>query len=245
MAKNRSRSGLHKEISSIFDGVPIPKGHDLNQTFSKPTTGRIGYVPANTPPPPQPTPKAPQPEHVSDKARKSKVGKQTVAIKTGRPSGKLFAKKRDATPARQKVMAALIPALLVAIVAVLAYNSGIISTIDPTVTTPPAVSTAALAPSSFQIDWHMPAVYNAPASDPMARDLSNVIVTTSTAEVGLVVTGIVYTQDTPNAIVGTQIVQVGQQVLGATVVAINPDSVVFEMDGKKWTQKVRKSKDGK
>jgi hypothetical protein len=245
MAKNRS--GLHKEISSIFDGVPIPGGHDVNQTFGKPTTGRVGYVPAKMPEPPQaqPASNAPQPAPVSDKARKTRAAKKNVAIKTARPSGRLFAQKPGATPARQKVMVAMIPVLLVALVAVLAYNSGVMTTIGPTVTTPGAVSTAALAPSSFQIAWQMPAKYKPAPSDPMAWDPSKVVGTPSNTEGGLVVTGIVYTQDTAYAIVGKEIVQVGQQVKGATVVAINPDSVEFEMDGKKWIQKVQKPKDGK
>ena len=245
MAKNRS--GLHKEISSIFDGVPIPKGHDVNQTFGKPTTGRVGYVPAKMPEPPQaqPASNAPQPAPVSDKARKTRAAKQTVAIKTARPSGRLFAQKPGATPARQKVMVAMIPVLLVALVAVLAYNSGMIQTRSARVTTPTAINAAALAPSSFQIAWQMPAKYKPAPSAPMAWDPRKVVGTASKTEGGLVVTGIVYTQDTAYAIVGKEIVQVGRQVRGATVVAINPDSVEFEMDGKKWIQKVQKPKDGK
>jgi type II secretory pathway component PulC len=56
---------------------------------------------------------------------------------------------------------------------------------------------------------------------------------------GLIVKGIVYSEDSSFAIIGTEIVHEGGTVSGATVVKINPDSVEFEMNGKRWTQKVQ------
>jgi hypothetical protein len=51
-----------------------------------------------------------------------------------------------------------------------------------------------------------------------------------------VVTGIIYSTDNPCAVVDNRIVSVGDVADGATIVKINPSSVEFEMDGKKWTQ---------
>jgi hypothetical protein len=39
--------------------------------------------------------------------------------------------------------------------------------------------------------------------------------------------------------VGIEIVHVGSKVAGATVTKINKDDVEFEINGKKWTQKVQ------
>ncbi len=51
--------------------------------------------------------------------------------------------------------------------------------------------------------------------------------------------GILYSEENPSAIIGTEIVHEGATVSGATVVKINKDSVEFERDGKRWTQKVK------
>ena len=56
----------------------------------------------------------------------------------------------------------------------------------------------------------------------------------------LVVKGIVYSDDDPSAVVGNRIVHEGDEIMGARVVKINRDSVVFEMDGKEWTQQVER-----
>lgn len=140
-------------------------------------------------------------------------------------------------------MAAMIPVLIVAIVAVLARNSGIIPTRSAPVTTNEAVYKAAMAPN-FRIDWQIPAAYKAHADDPMARSLADLRHEVKTVA-QLIVKGTVISEDTAYAIIDTEIVQVGQKVLGATVVAISPDTVEFERDGTKWTQQVHKPKDGR
>jgi type II secretory pathway component PulC len=73
----------------------------------------------------------------------------------------------------------------------------------------------------------------------MARKLASLSSRRIMSREELVVTGIVTTEQTPRALIGTEIVEQGQTIMGATVIKINPDSVEFEMDGKKWTQKVR------
>jgi type II secretory pathway component PulC len=73
----------------------------------------------------------------------------------------------------------------------------------------------------------------------MARKLGSLSSRRIMSREELVVTGIVTTEQTPRALIGTEIVEQGQTIMGATVIRITPDSVEFEMDGKKWTQKVR------
>jgi type II secretory pathway component PulC len=73
----------------------------------------------------------------------------------------------------------------------------------------------------------------------MARKLASLSSRRIMSREELVVTGIVTTEQTPRALIGTEIVEQGQTIMGATVIRITPDSVEFEMDGKRWTQKVR------
>ncbi len=55
---------------------------------------------------------------------------------------------------------------------------------------------------------------------------------------GLVVRGIVYSQDRRFAVIGTKAMQEGDEINGTIIAIINRDNVVFEKDGKRWTQEV-------
>src|SRR3972149_5740465 len=54
MAKRKV--GLHKEISSIFEGVPLPKHNGDNKSQSTTTVERPGYIPPMMKEPAQPPP---------------------------------------------------------------------------------------------------------------------------------------------------------------------------------------------
>ena len=41
--KNKKKSGLHKEISSIFDGVPVPSDRTAARPHTGPQQGQAGY----------------------------------------------------------------------------------------------------------------------------------------------------------------------------------------------------------
>jgi hypothetical protein len=56
---------------------------------------------------------------------------------------------------------------------------------------------------------------------------------------GLIVKGIVYSEDKPSAVIDSQIVHQGEKIGGVTVVKINKNNVEFEVDGKTWTQEVQ------
>jgi len=56
---------------------------------------------------------------------------------------------------------------------------------------------------------------------------------------GLMVTGILYSEDSPSAVVGNQLVHEGDKISGAIIVKINPESVEFEKDKIRWTQAVK------
>jgi type II secretory pathway component PulC len=66
------------------------------------------------------------------------------------------------------------------------------------------------------------------------------VTTTTDGEIGqITVKGIVYSEDNPSAIIGNEILHEGDKVSGATIVKINKNSVEFEMNGKKWSEKVQ------
>jgi len=68
-----------------------------------------------------------------------------------------------------------------------------------------------------------------------------VLAKTAEDETGkLIVKGILYTEDNPSAVIGNKIVREGDEVLGATIIKINENSVEFEINGKKWVQKVQR-----
>jgi hypothetical protein len=95
------------------------------------------------------------------------------------------------------------------------------------------------AGSKNLIDWEIPEPYPTKLRDPMQLGLR------TTAEIEtekIVVTGILRSDDDPSASsasIGKEIVHEGEKIFGATVVKINKDSVEFEMNGKRWTQKVQ------
>jgi type II secretory pathway component PulC len=96
-----------------------------------------------------------------------------------------------------------------------------------------AVSPAA----NVKIDWPVPRKYPETLRDPMMLSAPKQVKVQTPA--ALVVKGISYSEDRRFAVIGTQTVQEGDTIEGATITKINRDSVEFERDGKKWTQRVQ------
>ena len=90
--------------------------------------------------------------------------------------------------------------------------------------------------ANIEIDWPVPPVYSADTRDPMELGSRRQIRIETPDD--LVVKGITYSEDRKFAVIGTKTMQEGDTILGATIVEISPNSVVFERDGKRWTQKV-------
>ncbi len=109
-----------------------------------------------------------------------------------------------------------------------------------------AKSGKAVAETVHKIDWKIPEPYAAGKRNPMRESPATSIEQSATTKgepgntAGLVVKGIVHSKDRPTAVIGTQIVHQGDVVGDATVVKINQDSVEFEMNNKKWTQKIER-----
>lgn len=252
----KKKSGLHKEISSIFSGVPIPKKNDdaeessSTATQEAPTYGPPSHlskkgveappalkppakeIPAESSKPDEKIPAAPAPDPV-------------IKIKRSRPAWleqiqqliqeKLFAPKPGVSPARQKATVVLVPLLFIGML--LAFykvlGGGPSKTTEPKVIKP----SNAIAASAGIIDWKIPEVYPTTLRDPMRFVKATTDTQTDTDDIEI--KGILYSDENPSAIIGTEILHEGGTVSGATVVKINKDSVEFERDGKRWTQKVK------
>jgi len=105
------------------------------------------------------------------------------------------------------------------------------------------VSSVATAGLNTKIDWEIPAPYPTTLRDPMRLGPAATAQTQTGTEtrtfVKLIVKGILYTEDSRSAVIGNHIVHEGEEIRGVTVVKISKDSVEFEMNGQRWTQKVR------
>ncbi len=253
----KHKAGLHKQVSSIFNGVPIPKEDKTEQPTSTATKEQATYGPpshlsgatmlpdqlAKSPPKAIPTEKPKESEEKPSQVQPS------VEIKSSGPSAllkavqrikdKLFAPKEGVSPARQKAMVVLVPVMFIGMV--LAFyrvlGGGPDETPGPNVITPSNTITAA----SGTIDWKIPELYPTTLRDPMQFKKPVIIPTTTdpdkTEEIEI--KGIIYSEEDPSVIIGIDILHEGEKVSGATIVKINKNSVEFEMNGKKWTQKVQ------
>jgi len=252
----KNDTGLHKEISSIFKGVPIPNNDGVQQSSSAPAADHIG-CPAPKPPAPEAqnlqnpqTPKPyqpsqPFPEAVAAQQPKTDIEKSASDRHTAvnvvsqtflqQIKDRLFALRPGVGATRQKAMMVLMPVLFVVLVLVLVK---VFSAPSRTIAEPGEVKPAnTIVASVYEIDWEVPAPYPATYRDPMQPGPT---ITARTDTGRLTVRSIVYSEDNPSAVIGSRIVHEGEEVLGATVVEINRDSVEFEAGEKRWKQNVGK-----
>jgi len=252
-------AGLHKRVWAIFDGVPLPKDDGAEQAFAAPTPERPDYerhpkrdkereessAPPKPPAPSHLTPTTPKPRQAVQLPPKAAAAKQpAAAIKSSKQipwqqkweqiSGKLFAPKQGVSNTRQKATVILVPVLFIVLIFVF---SRVLSTSSHKIAQAQNFGPTGNVGGSNKIDWQIPDPYPAALRDPMQFGS---VATAQTGTSGLIVKGIVYSKDNPSAVIGSQIVHEGDEVLGVTVIKINEKSIDFEMNGKKWTQKVQR-----
>lgn len=251
----KRKSGLHKEISTIFNGVPIPKSDDGMQpnstaTEEGPTYGPPSHLTKSTVE--IPTPIKPSPKQVPAEKSKLKAEEQIAApvpeVIIKRQSEwlerilqplkeKLFAPKPGVSPSRQKAMVVLVPVLFIGMI--LAFVKVLGSGPNKTAASNTFQPSGTVAAAISNIAWQVPPPYPKTLRDPMKFGSVEPTPTEPGQTGDIVIKGILYSEEDPSAIIGIDIVHVGSKVGGATVIKINQDSVEFEMNGKKWTQKVR------
>jgi hypothetical protein len=265
---NKKRSGLHKEISSIFDGVPVPNDRAAARPNTDLEQGQGGY---DTP---RPLAKPPQNPQIPGSYQRLKTGAaahsktaEAAAAVSGGPLQqlvkKLFAPKPGVSPVRQKAAVLLVPVLFVALVVLLsrAFDISLSSFFGTKETVAPEPVIPAGTATTTEIAWQKPDPYPAGFRDPMQltdemaarinaeaqakvdavkqnQENTDTTQPQTTAAGELSVTGILFSDDNPAAVIGKRIAHVGDVIAGAKIVKINKKSVELEKDGQTSTQTV-------
>jgi len=178
-----------------------------------------------------------------------KVSKKSPTVKISSQSfwqqikNKLFKPKPGVSTTKQKATVVMIPLLFIVLIFML-FRGGVFGT-SAGHTEASAEDTAAgvgTAGANNKIDWEIPAPYPTKLRDPMRLVPVEVpqteqIETRKTIEV--IVKSILYSEDNPSAVIGGRIVHEGETIRGVSVIKISRDNVEFEMNGKRWTQKVQ------
>jgi hypothetical protein len=157
---------------------------------------------------------------------------------------KLFTPKPGVSATKQKAMVVTMPLLFIVLIFMLIKGGVFGTSVRKTeASTEDNVSSVATADSNTKIDWEIPAPYPTTLRDPMQLGPVETAQTETETEtrtfVKLIVKGILYAEDNASAVIGNQIVHEGEKIRGVTVVKISQDSVEFEMNAKRWTQKVQ------
>ncbi len=243
----KHRSGLHKNISSIFDGVPLPKNDDTKKpvddvTAMDKTAGHLPPMPSASVEPPQTWSKEP-PKAAPKPAQTSPIiNKTAVTGKFQKIIGELLQelKAKVLTPpegvSQSKHMATLILIPVLILVVVFVFGRTLLQSVVKGNKSNDGSAIAAYGVARTEIEWERPSPYPANLRDPMKKFSSSGALATVAGDI--VVRGIVWSEDSPAAVIGTQIIYQGQTVQGTKILQITEDSVEFEKDGKKWVQKV-------
>ncbi len=242
-------TGLHKSAASDFDDAPIPEGGDCNQSSDASvsdgpdcTAGQSDVAGSQMPScdqqrsqqPVEPAampnlPETPSADVPKDCRRQTQLQELWLQAKS-----RLFSPGDGTSRRTQRVITMSVPALFVVLVVLFIQVL--------TIPSPESSNAADLQPAvtavgfDDRIDWPVPEAYPENLRDPTKFGTSH----QGPAGSGeLIVKGIVYSSDNPSAVVGDTIAHEGDEVFGARVVKINKDSVEFEAEGKRFTQKVQ------
>lgn len=254
------KAGLHKKISSIFDGVPLQhQGQNHSEDDAHLADSNVEQNQE------QNTPAQAEQSLVNEPAKKlykdtaEQQDKTLAEFDNGLKARclrfyqslkeRLLPSEPGVNHTRQIASIILIPILSIVLVFVLVRIFG--SNSAGKRRTTEVTESSNTTNSSHTIDWKVPQPYSAQLRDPMSRTASAVQRpngannTTSDAwllsENQVVLMGIVYGEDKANAIVGMQIVKEGDKMGDITVVKINKSSVEFERNGQQKILKVGQS----
>jgi len=233
--KNPKRTALHKSVSSIFDGVPIPRGstgqNEQGNSASPKPIWPFSVLASSRKALQSPIETVPK----QSEATGSRTGMKRVfwrgALK------RMFKSKSTAGLSREKMTVILIPILFIVLIFVLIRTFNM-----PWTSTAESANVKVVKNTNTivkEIDWQIPEPYPTTLRDPMKVILP---IGGGGGQIGskLAVKGIVYSEDKPSAIINGKIVHQGEEVSGVKVVKINQDSVELEINGKSWTEKVQR-----
>ena len=262
------KSGLHKEISSIFDGVPVPTNSTLTEDPVLPTELAEPTTPIAAEQEPQqaPMPQSSGPSLVQRMSASPSECDSTPVVQVGRPmplpKSKVMSKSavgpglstqikkavfgsHASLDPRQKKAGMLVGILSVVFGVVMFVSLGGVGK------TQAAAADATSGDQTTQIQVAKKTAQNWKNPNPLPQDLRNAtspkIVHSGTSEQGsttesgaLTVKGIVFSKNKPSAIINNQILSEGQTFNGITIVRITKETVEFEENEKRWTQPVQR-----
>ena len=262
----KKKPGLHKKVSSIFDGVKIPKSDDTGP--GRPAEDN--KIPAQDRQAQQQSGPAPQsvlfPGRAAETIRKAGIPKAgSVPLRRGRY--KLSAPIPGVSDRNRKLKLAVVAILFIVLGLVLlpklksdpsgqkdskALEAGI------------AINSIAKKEPDVEINWQMPKPYSSTVGDPMERGhrrsaetpvkIEQIVeeyieepfgpeaaVKEEYDDSDIVVKSILYSQKDSSAVIGEEfeIVYEGDTVLDATVIKINKDNVEFERDGRRFSKRLQ------
>lgn len=220
------KSGLQKKVSSIFDGTPIQNKGGVSGGYSP---GKVRAA----------EPKSP------DHKRKEKVKLSQVKNKAGASTGlkeKLFQPEPGVNPKKQKILAGLIPVLMLMMVGLLARNLGMLESADGKTG---AASESSLISAERKIadsreldEWLTVKEIPSDMRDPMSEMGAGSRQSGAGGDIGrMALRGIVYSEESPSIVVGTQIYKVGDSIGEVKVVSIDKNKAVFKKDEQVWEQR--------
>ncbi len=241
----KSKAGLHKKISSIFDGVPIPGPGSNDPTAQSSLAGRGGGA-------------AVAPGQASAEGNTSSL---TVAMSSGgterteaaRPGRTASAPKKSWLKASAggtaksgnrpvgKIAVVGILAVVLIVVLVMALGQPAPGKAGQTSAKVEKDTTVAKKASADIPVWPILEPYPTGLRDPMVlvEPPKPVEETPEIIKQELfVLKGVVLGEKGNTAIVGSDIVSVGDQIQGARIIRIDRGEVEFEKDGQRWVQTV-------
>ncbi len=246
------KSGLQKQISFIFEDVPIPP----TNTDGKPLMPLQSETPAAPSAAPMPTLQTAAASHsgsqpkTADAVRPRPLPRkqfQPVRSQSGQQFGRQLQKLLGGSTSggmdpRQKKMTIMVAVLAVVFTGVLTVSLGGLGQTTAKSVKPAEISAAPKAASAkLQPQWQMPEPLPAELRNPMAPRTQETESQEADGDASrLVVKGIVFSRSKPSAIIGEKIVFPGETIGGAVIVAITRENVEFEQDGRRWTQQVER-----
>ena len=239
--------GLHKKISSIFDGVPTPKPQILQNPSA--TAGFPGYAPNIDTASLQSSPAQFGSNVPSAEPKENKASLDILncvrQISPPKPvSSRTVSGNKKAPLRSQKNMGVLVAALIIVLIFVMLRSFGSPLNFRRNVNKYSVTSMSAPKPLTAKvvINWEKPSLLPAITRDPMRFSslLSTKKETSVDTEIQIPVNGIVYGSGKSSAIIDGKILHEGETVRGVNILKITKKTVEFEANGKKWTQYVQR-----
>jgi len=259
----KEKHGLHKKVSSIFDGIDVPKPGgsqpeeeipDQKAIPQVPKVGepKSGYAPTKVPDKEKPEKAGETTPSIIQKSVKQKIVKKPVK----RSSYKLTAPIPGVSGKKEKLKIATIPILFIVLVMVLisVFKTDTGTKEDKAEEVAKRQTEIALIESrrteAEKVSWAAPNVYPARMPDPMKknrprftrgrREIDVAIEEGDTVYDAIEIKSILYSYDSPSIVIGDDILYEGDKVLGVVISKINKENVEFEKEGIKFTKKLMK-----